>query len=393
MSKHNQYYLAPFHKHSIDFKKHLDKNEGNQRFLGYIDNYKTGKDITTGKNINNEFDTLFIIETIHTDSILDSINSNNNYTTYYILQIFNFYFKIRIKIIYHLLYSISSVLPQKIRAYKNRIKRSINASILSKSAKYFYQYFTPFRVQQTNTLQKYKNIHTGKRCFILGTGPSLNKVCLDNLKNEYTIGVNGIYTIAKEINLDYFIYVSKEYWKHHKEGINNIHCKDLFFPKEFKDELKFKDQTINWLNLDHPVYFKFGNHYKVPFSFSTDINHSFYSGGTVIFLALQLAYYMGFDEVILLGIDHSYHKTNNSKFKKEGGDIYNTKNGDNAHFNKSLTSYNIEYHIDLQSMERGYLLAKKYFEKDNKKIVNASPGTKLHTFEKVDFDSLFHKTR
>ena len=37
-----------------------------------------------------------------------------------------------------------------------------------------------------------KNKHSGKRCFILGTGPGLNRVNLSLLKNEITIGMNLI---------------------------------------------------------------------------------------------------------------------------------------------------------------------------------------------------------
>ena len=40
----------------------------------------------------------------------------------------------------------------------------------------------------------FRNYYVGKtnRCFILGTGPSLNDVDLEPLKNEVTIGVNQI---------------------------------------------------------------------------------------------------------------------------------------------------------------------------------------------------------
>ena len=48
-------------------------------------------------------------------------------------------------------------------------------------------------------LSQNKNIHTGERCFILATGPSLNKLDLSKIKDEYTIGVNGIYKIAHKI--------------------------------------------------------------------------------------------------------------------------------------------------------------------------------------------------
>ena len=42
-------------------------------------------------------------------------------------------------------------------------------------------------------LESLRGKYNDKRCFIIGNGPSLNKMNLDNLKNEITIGVNGIY--------------------------------------------------------------------------------------------------------------------------------------------------------------------------------------------------------
>ncbi len=44
-----------------------------------------------------------------------------------------------------------------------------------------------------------RNRYLGKRCFILGNGPSLKKMNLDCLKDEITIGSNGIYRFFKEM--------------------------------------------------------------------------------------------------------------------------------------------------------------------------------------------------
>ena len=41
--------------------------------------------------------------------------------------------------------------------------------------------------------QTIKNIHAGERCFIIGSGPSLKKLDLTHLKDDYFIGVNAVY--------------------------------------------------------------------------------------------------------------------------------------------------------------------------------------------------------
>jgi hypothetical protein len=42
-------------------------------------------------------------------------------------------------------------------------------------------------------LRDLRDKHKGKRCFIIGNGPSLKNMDISKLKNEITIGSNGIY--------------------------------------------------------------------------------------------------------------------------------------------------------------------------------------------------------
>jgi uncharacterized Rossmann fold enzyme len=237
-------------------------------------------------------------------------------------------------------------------------------------------------------LKSNKNLHYGKRCFIVATGPSLNLLDLSKLKNEFTIGVNGIYKIAHEIDLKYFIYVSDWYYKYHIEGLRSFDCKRRFIPIELKDDLNSTTPT-SYININRPIYTSSnGFKNKVPHGFSKSPEQYFEAGGTVIFLALQLAYHLGFHEVILLGLDHSY-SNDNSKFKKHSGDFYDTSNGDDAHFIKDYNPPNIKYHLDLEAMENAYNIAKNEFNKKGIKIYNASANSKLTIFEKVKYDKLF----
>ncbi|MDD6071560.1 MAG: hypothetical protein PUC12_12240, partial [Clostridiales bacterium] len=49
--------------------------------------------------------------------------------------------------------------------------------------------------QYAANLEKFHNIHKGERCFIVGTGPSLQLSDVDRLKDEYTFGVNSCLTM------------------------------------------------------------------------------------------------------------------------------------------------------------------------------------------------------
>lgn len=237
-------------------------------------------------------------------------------------------------------------------------------------------------------LSQNKNIHTGERCFILATGPSLNKLDLSKIKDEYTIGVNGIYKIAHKIDLKYFIYVSNWYWKNHVEGLKSFKCSRKFIPANLKKDLK-SDNPTSWINVLLPKYYnKFGYQLTVPSFFSKQPHEYFTAGGSVIFLALQLAYHLGFNEIIIIGLDHTYRKDDHKRLK-HGGYSYSTKEGDNAHYDKDYNPKDIYVPVDLQAMENAYCLAKNIFEEDNRSIINASPGTMLDTFEKIDYNDLF----
>lgn len=233
-----------------------------------------------------------------------------------------------------------------------------------------------------------KDRHKGDRCFILATGPSLNKVDLTRLKGEICFGMNGIYKLAEEIDITYFVYVSNWYWKHHLEGLKNVRCHRRFIPSSIPELAS--DVPTTWLNTVLPKYYsRLRSPLIVPAGFSCNPERYIFAGGTVLYLCLQLAYYMGFETVIILGLDHSYRKGEDHLARRHAGYMHQVKQQDTAHFDKDYVPADIKYHVDLATMERGYEIANKIFIKDGRKVLNASPGTHLDIFETVDYESLF----
>ena len=53
---------------------------------------------------------------------------------------------------------------------------------------------TPLGQTSLHKLMELKGRHAGERIFIIGNGPSLNKMDLRLLKDEVTIASNGLYT-------------------------------------------------------------------------------------------------------------------------------------------------------------------------------------------------------
>ena len=265
-------------------------------------------------------------------------------------------------------------IPRKYQIYFIRLELFIIDHIL------FYNKRNEFLKNNKN---KYKN----KRVFILATGPSLNKTNLNLIKNEYTIGVNGICKISKKINLDFFIYVSNFMHLENINLYNHVYAKHSFIPKKLMNDFNFKNTKYSFLNVFYPRNRGILNHQNPfkPYKFSKDISKKIYAGGTVVYLALQLAYHFGFGEVILLGVDHNY----NYKVSNKDKNLYKVDN-DNSHFFKGYINKNQDVHVDMHTMEKGYDMANKVFNSNGRKIYNATPNSKLNIFEKRTLESFFN---
>ncbi len=91
---------------------------------------------------------------------------------------------------------------------------------------------------------------------------------------------------------------------------------------------------------------------------------------------MQLAYYFGFTTVLLVGVDHSY------KYDGKPNQEMVMNNDDPNHFDPSYFKGQKWNNPDLEKSEISYNLAKVAFEKDGRRIVNLTPGSKLNVFEK-----------
>jgi hypothetical protein len=233
----------------------------------------------------------------------------------------------------------------------------------------------PFTKRNRNGIEKFKNIHKGKRCFLIANGLSLKNIDFSSLKNEYSIGLNRIYIMEKENGFlpTYLCCI-------------DIHAQLLQFFDDYNN-LKLPC-FFNWRL--HNKFSKKENQYfvkdRLKPSFSIDIAKQGYgTGGSVTYMAMQLAYYMGFNELYLIGKDHSYNTT-----EKTGTSIESTGKEDN-HFIKGYYKPGMKWFApDLETEEYAYKLARTAFEKGGRIIKDATIGGKLEVFEKIDFYSLFN---
>lgn len=219
-------------------------------------------------------------------------------------------------------------------------------------------------------LLQFKNKYVGKRCFIIGTGPSLKMEDLDKLAeyNEICFASNKIYLAFDKTNWrpNFFMVCDFNVYRSCYEEIKKISGSTIFV-ENFYNRLGLKDIPN--------AYEVNSIHQKDDFKFSEDIEKYVYSGLTVTYNMLQMAMYMGFSEIYLLGIDFSFSGMSENKgnhFCEEYSK--NTKMKGSFYAEESLKAYTAAEEI---SYKRGV------------RIYNATRGGKLEVFERKNFDKLF----
>ena len=139
---------------------------------------------------------------------------------------------------------------------------------------------------------------------------------------------------------------------------------------------------VNWIN----VRMRYDQHKNFPF-FSQDIARQAWTGGSVTYICMQLAYYLGVKTLYLVGFDHHYVIPHDAKI--EGLDI-TSQSDDPNHFHPDYFGKGYRWHDPMvDRMELGYKKAGLFFERDGRRIFNATAGGKLECFERVDFRNLF----
>lgn len=233
-------------------------------------------------------------------------------------------------------------------------------------------------------LSNYKNTHKGERVFIIGNGPSLNLCDLKLLKNELTFGVNSIFLNYEKMGFNPTYYVVEDIFvaEDRAKEINSYKGPAVkFFGNYLRYCLSDSDDTL-WLN----VKYRYDDYPDFPY-FSRDALRMVWTGGTVTYICIQLAYYMGFSEVYLIGFDHSYKIPSNAEIS--GSKILSTSDDPN-HFHPGYFGKGYRWHDPkVDRMEKSYVKAKQVFESEGKKIYNATAGGHLEVFERVDYQSLF----
>lgn len=231
----------------------------------------------------------------------------------------------------------------------------------------------PWRRASIRKLAALKDIHPGERCFIIGNGPSLRQTDLSLLKDEYTFSLNRFYLMFPELGFttSYFLSVNDLVIEQCAEEIRR-----LPMPKFLSWRArKFLHPTEDTIFL-HTTY-------TGP-KFARDARSRLWEGATVTYVALQLAFHMGFSPVILIGVDHSF------KTRGKPNTTVVSQGEDPDHFHPAYFGKGFRWQLpDLETSERAYRMAREAYLEVGREVLDATIGGKLTIFPKVDYASLF----
>ncbi len=240
------------------------------------------------------------------------------------------------------------------------------------------------RALPSDGLRRFRDLHRGQRAFIMGNGPSLNACALDRLADEHTFGVNAIYLNRETMGFDPTYYVVEDVFvaEDRAAEIKSYRGPTKFIGWPLWYVLRGARDAV-WCN----VRYDYRPDPDFP-RFSTDCATEMWVGGSVTYLCMQLAFYMGFSEVYLIGFDHSY-RVDRKKNQIAGEDML-SQDDDKNHFASNYFGKGFRWHDPrLDRMEAGFRRAREAFERAGRVIRNATRGGHLECFERVDYDSLF----
>ena len=223
-------------------------------------------------------------------------------------------------------------------------------------------------------VEKFRGIHQGESCFVIGLGPSLKMEDIMTLKESglSTFSVNLITRCFKETGWkpDFYVITDSNAFKDEEmQGTEEASSQYSFLSDASKDFWK-KNQSSKNIRL----HVRFNVPDKEEEIFSEDVSRLCADGGTCIYICLQLAAYMGFQNIYLLGID-----------------LADTQGG-----KKNAVKYSHFYdpnpdagYLWVDMILKGYRAARKYADSHGIHIYNATRGGYLEVFDRVDMDSLF----
>jgi hypothetical protein len=223
-----------------------------------------------------------------------------------------------------------------------------------------------------------RDTHAGETCVVIGNGPSMRGFDLAQLEG----------TPAFCLNRGYLMWLEQERKPDFLVVVNSLVI------EQFADEIQRMGGLIfaPWLQRNH---FDTNDRNLVLFeerwdkAFMTDPRRGLASLATVTNTTLQLAWHMGFTTVVLIGVDHHFKAASRGRPHQ----MVIQADDDVDHFRPDYFAPGTRWQLpDLELSEHGYRLARQMFERSGRRIVNATPDSRLEIFERATLSDILKAT-
>jgi hypothetical protein len=272
---------------------------------------------------------------------------------------------------------LSTELPASIIHVRHTLKR--HAAQATGDARFRGWSMTAEGRANARRLEALRGRYKERRCFVMGNGPSLLECDLNRLASEITIVSNAHYLIWDQLTyIPTFLTVEDRLVAEDRvDQLQSLAGITKIFPFDLRPVLGPSNEAKLYLN--------FPRDYQPFPKFSHDLSRRCYWGGTVSFLNLQLAAYLGCKHIILIGFDHSYSVPS----KDIRNNVIESQTEDTNHIHPDYFGPGYRWHDpNISRMEAAYRCARQELEKAGVRVLNATVGGQLEVFERVSFDSV-----
>ena len=268
------------------------------------------------------------------------------------------------------------------------VKKAYRRFVLENDIKKAYHKWIANNCQNSiygKKLRKIKGIHNGEKCIIVGNGPSLSAEDLDAIHESgiMTFGTNRVFKIfpSTKWRPTYYVTEDPDIIKGFCNEIDTVPAKTKFIPLQirwYETSHKFSNVLYFWQNYDPAKRYKY--------DFSPEIDRHIDHTGTVTCTCIQIAAYMGFSEIYLIGVDHNF---------KVSVDANGNTVVDNTVKDHFCENYNDDYiknvpPPDLGKTTKSYMNMKTYCDENGIRICNSTRGGKLEVYDRIPLEEVLH---
>ena len=218
---------------------------------------------------------------------------------------------------------------------------------------------------QEHRLNRFHDCHRDERMVLVCNGPSLNQTDFSLIRSEVSMGLNKIFLGFRRLKFypRYYLAINPRVIEQSAQEIAQLNC--VRFLKNMGNSNPLPESALTYFLQPRPEE-----------RFHHDVCKGFFEGYTVTFAALQLAFFMGFSEVVIVGMDHRY------KYEGLPNEPRTLKGSDPNHFDSTYFSGQTWDNPDLANSERFYAMAQKAFEEEGRRIIDCTVNGACTVFEK-----------